>query len=147
MSASFIGGCISDNRSYVEKANDLLKQRNLCSVEKLDSVFEYKDVHSCMCAAHNLQWVADSMLLSHQRNGTQWSAKEKKDAIDYAYSVYNLKKESAKLTLKHDIAQDKKEFVGYSVLITDSLTGAIIKVYFDRDVTKISAIDRKISYE
>ena len=145
--SAMIYGCSSDDRSPVEKANSLLKKRNLWAVEKVDSVFDYSDTYSCLCAAYNLQWAADSMLLSHQKNGTPFTAKEKKDAIGYSDTAYNLKLKAAKLTLQHDLSKDKKEFVGYSVLMADSLTGAIMRVYFDRDVTKISAIDRKISYE
>jgi len=142
MSAAVLGGCSSDDRSPVEKANSLLRQRNLWAVEKLDSVFEYQDTHSCLCAAYNLQWIADSVLISHQRSGTPFSTPEKKDALDNSKMARDLKVKAAELTLKHDLSHDKKEFVGFSVLMADSLTGTVMRVFFDKDITKISAIDR-----
>lgn len=145
ISSAILSGCGFDDQSPVEKANNLLKQRNLCEVKQVDSVIDYNDTHSCLCAAYNLQWYADSVLINHQRNGTPFTASEKKDAIESAQTAYNLKIEAAKLTLKHDIAKDRKEFVGFSVIMADSLTGEVMRVFFDRDVTKITAIDR--SYE
>lgn len=143
MIAALLIGCSSDSGSPVEKANRLLAQRNLMSAQQLDSVFGYKDTHSCLMAAYNLQWKADSILEAHQASHTLLTPEEKKEALDLGQTVYNLKLDAAKNKLQHELAKDKKEFLGYSAFMADSVTGAMMNVFFDKDVTKIAAIERK----
>ena len=138
--------CYVDKRPPVDKANELLKQRNLMNTQQIDSVFDYKDSHSCLMAAYNLQWEADSILLFHQDNKTLLSEAERKEALELGQLVYNLKIRAAKNTLKQELADEEKEFVGFSVCMADSLTGSIMTIYFNKDVTKITAIDRKLAY-
>lgn len=143
MIAALLFGCTSNNASPVDRANKLLAKRNLMTVQHLDSVFGYKDAHSCMMAAHNLQWKADSILEYHQSSHTLLTPDEKKEALELGQTVYNLKMETAKNELRHGLAKDKKVFLGYSVFIADSVTGSMMNVYFDKEVTKIAAIERK----
>lgn len=141
--SALFAGCSRDNRSPIEKANELLTQRGLMTVQHLDSVFGYKDAHNCMMAACNLQSKADSILDSHQANKTLLSAEDKKEASELSQTVYNLKVQAASNTLKHELAKDKKEFLGFSALIADSIKGTVVNVYFDKDITKIAATERK----
>lgn len=143
MISAFSFGCSSDSGSPVDKANKLLAQRNMMSVQRLDSVFDYKDAHSCIMAAHNLQWKADSILDAHQANHTLLTPEEKKEALGLGQTIYNLRVDAANKTLKHRLANDKKEFLGFSAFMADSVTGAMMNVFFDKDVTKIAAIERK----
>ncbi len=142
----FFNSCILDDRSPIEKANELLKQRGLMTALQIDSIFDYNDSHSCLMAAYNLQWKADSILLVHQSNQSSFTSEEKKEALELSQTIYDLKVHAAKLTMEHKLAKDEETFVGYSVFISDSLTGETRCVYFDKDLKSIRAIDRSVSY-
>ena len=144
MSGVFVVGCSSDNRTPIEKANELLSRRSLPMAFTLDSVFDYADAYNVKLAGYNLQWHADSVLMYHQQTRTAFELKEKEEALQMAKTAYELKTQAALMTLKHDIAQDRKEFVGFSTTMADSVSGSLMTIHFDKEVTNISAIDSEL---
>lgn len=147
MSVAVIIGCSPDRRTPTEKANALLKTRHLQTVMGLDSVRGYEDEHRLLMSANNLQWHADSIRLHHLSQKRLITKDEKKTVLEDAHIVYKLKVDAAGQRLQHQLEKKPETFVGYSVIMGDSVTGSVMTVYFDKDVTKIESIDRKVSYE
>ena len=58
-----------------------------------------------------------------------------------ADAVYSLKAGVAEIVLREGLKRTPKEFVGYQVLITDSLSGDIMRVVMNKKMNDI-AIDK-----
>ena len=79
------------------------------------------------------------MLRACQANGTVYA--NKKELLNMADVVYSLKAGVAEIVLREGLKRTPKEFVGYQVLITDSLSGDIMRVVMNKKMNDI-AIDK-----
>lgn len=145
--ASFMmTGC--DNRTPVEKANELVSKSsvNLSHFETLDSVMGYKQAFSCRMAANNMQREIDAIEWKHRTEKRLLNADERKRCLELSDEIYKLSIEAAKIEMKAGLEKKPKEFVGYaSPMMADSLSNdTIYTIYFDKDVTKIASVERKV---
>lgn len=145
--ASFMmTGC--DNRTPVEKANELIVQSGMQfpKFEKLDSVMGYEQAFSCRMAANNLQRTIDAIEWKHRNEKRLLNDSERKECLKLSNEIYKLSVEAARIELEARLGKKPKVFVGYaSPMMADSLSNdTIYTIYFDKNVTKVASVERKI---
>lgn len=125
-----------------EKANELVKNSYRYSffgnVEKLDSVFGYKDAFSEDCAAYSMQWWIDSTF--EASNGVL-TKKQREDIKTNSDIIYKLSVEAATITLKNELSQKPKDFVGYST--TKITPKGKVTLYFDKGFYNVYGVKVK----
>ena len=132
--------------SPTERATALLSSKKLSSdpIITLDTVWGYDESHKLNIAAINLKWQADSIILNQRGQKRLLNPKEQQEIRSLASTIYALQKQSADEELKNRLQNKSIELVGFRYAFADSLTGRISIVYFDKEVTKITGIDRYI---
>lgn len=145
--ASFMmTGC--DDRTPAEKANELIAQSGMQfpKFEKLDSVMGYEQAFSCRMAANKLQRAIDAIEWKHRSEKRLLNDKERKECLELSNEIYKLSVEAARIELEAGLKKEPKEFVGYSSpMMADSLSNdTIYTIYFDKDVTKVASVERKV---
>ena len=145
--ASFMmAGC--DKKTPIEKANELVSKSGmkLSNFEKLDSVMGYQQAFSCRMSENNLQKAFYAILWKQRKEKRMLNADERKECLELADLMYKISLEAAKIELKAALEKKPKEFVGYaSPMMADSLSNdTIYTIYFDKDVTKILSVERKV---
>ena len=133
--------CSSSSGDPAQRAAELVRAKGLsvASFAAMDSVMGYQDAFDCEMRALQTEWRADSMLRACQANGTVNA--NKRALLSMAETVYSLKKGVAEIVLRERLKRTPKEFVGYQVLITDSLSGDIMRVVMNKKMNDI-AIDK-----
>lgn len=139
--AFLVCGC--DDRTPVERANELLKARHFQTVQSLDSVMGYSSVHSQLMAAYNLYWHTDSVLVAHKNSNTPLTRDEREELLADGDIAYKLKLNAAKDRLTRKLNKEPETLQGYSVVLADSTSGSVMTVYFDKDIKRIVSIDKK----
>ena len=136
-----LSGCSSSSGDPAQRAAELIRAKGLsvASFASMDSVMGYQDAFDCEMRALQTEWRADSMLRACQANGTVYA--NKKELLNMADAVYSLKAGVAEIVLREGLKRTPKEFVGYQVLITDSLSGDIMRVVMNKKMNDI-AIDK-----
>ncbi len=63
-----------------------------------------------------------------------------------ADEAYKLERQAAEIELEEGLRQTPKEFIGFaSPMMADSVSNdTIYTIYFDKDVTKILSIEKKV---
>ena len=132
--------------SPTERAIALLLSKKLSSdpIINLDTVWGYDEAHKLNIAAINLKWQADSIILNQRLQKRLLNPKEQQEIRSLASTIYALQKQSADEELKNRLQNKSLELVGFRYAFADSMTGRISIVYFDKEVTKITGIDRNI---
>lgn len=145
ISALMLTGC--DNRTPVEKANDLVEKSGLklAHFNQLDSVMGYQQAHSCRMAANNLYCSIETALWKSRTGKQQLGETGRKECLEMADEAKKLEMQAARIELKEGLSQTPKEFIGYaSPMMADSVSNdTIYTIYFDKDVTKILSIKKK----
>ena len=135
-----LSGC-SSSGDPAQRAAKLIRAKGLSAAAfaSMDSVMGYQDAFDCEMRALQTEWRADSMLRACQANGTVYA--NKKELLNMADAVYSLKAGVAEIVLREGLKRTPKEFVGYQALITDSLSGDIMRVVMNKKMNDI-AIDK-----
>lgn len=129
-------GCSKTPQNPAQRATELLAMKGISvpHFSSMDSVMDYSDAFSCEMSAYLLQMNADSLLKVHIKNGTV--SQNKKDLIERGETVLHLIQSSAKMRLEKSLSQTPKEFVGYSVIIADSLSDDMIEILLEKDMKR-----------
>lgn len=129
-------GCSKTPQDPAQRANELLalKGINLPRFVSMDSVVDYPEAFSCDISACLFEMSNDSLLQAHIKNGTV--AQNRKDLLDRGETLFKLKQEVARIRLEKGLSQTPKEFVGYSVVIADSLSDEMIEVLLEKDMSR-----------
>ena len=146
ISALMMTGC--DNRTPVEKANELVEKSGLKlpRFNQLDSVIGYQQAYSCRMASNNLHNSIETALWKSRTGKQQLGETGRKECLEMADEAQKLEMQAAKIELEEGLRRTPKEFIGYaSPMMADSVSNdTIYTVYFDKDVTKILSVKKKV---
>lgn len=146
ISALMMTGC--DNRTPIEKANELVEKSGLklAHFNQLDSVMGYQQAHSCRMAANNLHNSIETALWKSRTGKQKLGEAGRKECLEMADEAQKLETQAAEIELKEGLRQTPKEFIGFaSPMMADSVSNdTIYTIYFDKDVTKILSIKKKV---
>lgn len=139
-----LSGCSKSSGDPAREANRLIRAKNLSLpvITSMDSVMDYPEAFSCLMASHNLQWNADSLLQVNIKNGTV--SQNKKELLEMGETVRNLREQAARLRLQGQMKNTPVEFVGYQVMVADSLSDDMFEVFLYEDMSKIAINKIKI---
>lgn len=139
---SLVAIMVGCSKTPKEKANELVKKSYRYSffgnVDKLDSVFGYKEAFSNSCAAYSLNWWIDSTLEASNGN---LSKDQREDITSESATAYNLSVNAANITLKNELSQKPKEFVGYST--TKNTSRGKVTLYFNKNLHNVYGVKGK----
>lgn len=129
-------GCSHPQQDPAQRATELLalKGVSVSHFDSMDSVMDYSEAFSCEMAAHLLLMSIDSILKDHIRNGNIYI--DKKELMERNETAFHLRQTAAKIRLEKSLSQTPKEFVGYSILIADSLSDDMIEVLLEKDMKR-----------
>ncbi len=139
-------GC--DKQTPVEKANELVEKSGLKlpHFNQLDSIIGYQQAYSCRMAANNLHNNIETALWKSRTGKQALGETGRKECLEMADEAAKLERQAAEIELGEGLRQTPKEFIGFaSPMIADSVSNdTIYTIYFDKDVTKILSIKKKV---
>lgn len=132
--AASLTGCSSSSGDPAQRAAELIKAKGLDvpSFSSMDSVMGYPEAFACEMTALDTERRADSLLQANIKAGTVSANRRELETMGEV--VFSLKKGAAEIKLREGLARNPKVFVGYEVLIADSLSNDIIRVMLDKDM-------------
>lgn len=144
VAAVSLSGCSSSSGDPAERAAELIKSKGavLPPFSSMDSVMGYPEAFACEMTAIQTEWRADSMLRACKANGTVAANKER--LLTMGETVYSLKKGASEIEMREGLKRTPKEFVGYEVLLADSLSDGMIRVIMDKDMKEVAISKIKI---
>lgn len=144
VAAVSLSGCSSSSGDPAERAAELIKSKGvvLPPFSSMDSVMGYPEAFACEMTAIQTEWRADSMLRVCKANGTVAANKER--LLTMGETVYSLKKGASEIEMREGLKRTPKEFVGYEVLLADSLSDGMIRVIMDKDMKEVAISKIKI---
>lgn len=133
-----LAGCSKTPQDPAQRATELLavKGVTLPHFTSMDSVIDYPEAFSCDISAYLFEMSNDSLLQAHIKNGTV--SQNRKDLLDRAETVMKLKETAARIRLEKGLSHAPKEFVGYSIVIADSLSDDMIEVLMEKDMNRVA---------
>lgn len=139
-----LSGCSSSSSDPAQRAAELIKAKgvDIPHFSSMDSVMGYPDAFACEMTAIQTEWRADSALKACQANGTV--RQNIKELQSYGEVVYSLRKGAAKTALEEGLKRTPKEFVGYEVVIADSLSDDMLRVLMNKEMSEIAIEKIKI---
>lgn len=139
-----LSGCSSSSSDPAQRAAELIKAKgvDIPHFSSMDSVMGYPDAFACEMTAIQTEWRADSALKACQANGTV--RQNIKELQSYGEVVYSLRMGAAKTALEEGLKRTPKEFVGYEVVIADSLSDDMLRVLMNKEMSEIAIEKIKI---
>lgn len=127
-------------RSVVDKANVVISNsstyKTIGTVDKIDSVFGYKDAYRIINLGREESWRIDSTL---EANKNKISISQRDLLLQRAKNAYNLKTMAININVMHELSGLKKDFVGFRATKVDKKCTYIL--FFDKDLSKILGVD------
>ena len=127
-------------QSVVDKANVVISNsstyKTIGTVDKVDSVFGYKDAYRIINIGREESWRIDSTL---EANKNKISISQRDILLQRAKNAYNLKTMAIKINIKHELSGLKKDFVGFSATKVDQK--CTYTLFFDKDLRKVLGVD------
>lgn len=127
-------------QTVVDKANVAISNsstyKTIGTVDKIDSVFGYKDAYRMTNIGREESWRIDSTL---EANNNKISITQRDGLLQRAKNAYDLKIMAIKINTKHELSGLKKDFVGFSATKVGKKCTYIL--FFDKDLSKVLGVD------
>ena len=129
------------SQSPINKANAIIANsatyKSIGEVERIDSIFGYKDAYGLLNMGRVELWKEDSILSAHHHK----ISSQLEDMILFrAGNANKLKKAATDLYVVHELAGHRKEFLGFCA--TKKISSRITYIVcFDKELTKIEGVE------
>lgn len=135
---SFVGCNKSEEQKKLDKANDLLDQKGLPHIEKLDSIKDFRDHYMALVTASEYISKIDSINYTvKDRKYTKEEEREVSDLGAEATMWMAMQEELYKMNLEKG---ETPRFVGYKAELDKDERGLPVDYYFEKDLSAVKVI-------